>query len=197
MSCRPALCIAAVRMTLQLLHMTWASVWFSLKASAAGCSYSMAHLQMAAPACWKPSDSPPQPAKMSMVRNAMPSSSARALHDAVAKLQRVCWRHCWVCSRYQLVGTATETCEMHSMRLPPSVGLHLIQLMCIAACMRIWFQCSCKSFHWQQCTKLLAWHTLAECSSLCGGIHLLLKQPKQVTKGTCPISRAGPSRKFL
>lgn len=164
MSCLPALAMAAARMTLQLLHITSASGWLSLKASAgssqlspggplpladmgsvcaswqrhsapagpcsiacqqpmqqaiaqgsrrklsrhhnllchfsrlqctatdaigavsgsspaAGCSYSTAHLQMAAPACWKPSDRPPHPAKMSMVRRAMPSSTACALQS--------------------------------------------------------------------------------------------------------------------
>ena len=34
MSCLPALAMAAARMTLQLLHITSASGWFSLKASA-------------------------------------------------------------------------------------------------------------------------------------------------------------------
>lgn len=41
----PALCMARVRMTEQLAQKVLASGWFSLKASAAGCSYSMAHLR--------------------------------------------------------------------------------------------------------------------------------------------------------
>ena len=40
----PPFCMAAARMTLQLAAHTAAWGWFSLKASAAGCSYSMAHL---------------------------------------------------------------------------------------------------------------------------------------------------------
>ena len=46
-----ALCIAAVRMTLQFLAQQTASGWFRRKASAAGSSYSMAHLAWAARAC--------------------------------------------------------------------------------------------------------------------------------------------------
>ena len=48
MSARPALCMAAVRMTLQLAAHTVASGWLSLNASAAGSSYSIAHLVCAA-----------------------------------------------------------------------------------------------------------------------------------------------------
>lgn len=52
---RPALVMAAARMTLQFLAQQTASGWFSLKASAAGSSYSMAHLACAAPA-WQKTD---------------------------------------------------------------------------------------------------------------------------------------------
>jgi len=51
MSAMPALCMAAVRMTLQFLAQHTASGWLSRKASAAGSSYSMAHLACAARAC--------------------------------------------------------------------------------------------------------------------------------------------------
>ena len=73
--CRPALAMARARMTLQLSQKVVAPGWFSLNASAAGTSYSIAHLLTAALAWCSPSLRPPQPAKMSMVARATPSSS--------------------------------------------------------------------------------------------------------------------------
>lgn len=65
-------------MTLQLAQNTSASGLLSLNASAAGASYSMAHLVSATPAWCMPSDRPPQPAKMSIVAMARPSSACSA-----------------------------------------------------------------------------------------------------------------------
>ena len=57
------------------------------KASAAGPSYSMAHLVTAAPARCSPSLSPPHPAKMSMVASDRPSAGRSAVLAAAAPLR--------------------------------------------------------------------------------------------------------------
>ena len=74
--------MAAARMTLQLAAHTVASGLFSLKASAAGASYSIAHLLTAAPAWCRPSLRPPQPANMSIVASARPSPPALSRVEA-------------------------------------------------------------------------------------------------------------------
>jgi len=76
-------------MTLQLAAHTVAPGLFSRKASAAGASYSIAHLVTAAPSWCRPSLRPPQPAKMSMHASARPS--AAGLPRGRAPLARAVW----------------------------------------------------------------------------------------------------------